>query len=420
MLKEIVHPTLEAKQIIVRTDKDENSYELERSIGVAYPLIRILDRTLDHDNIESFVYKIGAEFLPEISVLILDEENRLREKLKSNIDTITVYLSNNIDGTFSKQEYILTSVNSSPDSNTISLQAMLYVPSLFNRNMRAIESNSMDVLKTICTEIGLGLSSNFTPNDIQVRIQDNLTNLDFIRNIINTSQCEGVHAFIDQWSYLNFIDMKKAYQSDDVIEYTIHPMTGDDLPKPQKLYLTNNPLETDAIGRIEFWASNDDYGVKSLAYVNSYLIEKFDRVDLINTDNIELTANSDEIRQSKRKHLISDENVWSGYMQSKYYGRYLKDTLNQSSQLAIRMRYPLHALHAGLTLNVEIFDNQKRNISSNQDDTSMTLEEVPTELGEGSTKLEKNPLYSGRYYLNEIELTYIDRKLEQRLYLRQI
>lgn len=420
MLKELLQPSLIAKEIIVRTDKGEDTSEVERFIGSSYPLVRILDRTVEQGNLLEFKYNIGRNFLPEVDIRIQDDEYRLREILKSNIDTITVYLSNNIDGTFSKQEYIITYVDSSPEDETITLNGILYVPNFFKRDMRAFEGTSMDVLKKICTETGLGLSTNITPNDKMVRIQDNSTNLDFIRNVISTAQCAAVHAFIDQWSFLNFVDMKIAYGTKDVINYTINPFSGEPLSKPQDLVLSNNRIDTEIVGKIAFWAAADEYGLKSLSYVNAYDVENFNLVELDKTTNTNVPAQAEEIRDSKRKLLSESDNVWSGYFLSKHYNWFTKDTLNQSSELKLRMQYPLHALHAGLSLPVEIYNTQKRTDSYNQTDKEITLIDMPQVTGEEMLKLTKNELYSGQYYLSSTEMIYYSERIEQRLYLRQI
>ncbi|AFF28127.1 gp129 [Sphingomonas phage PAU] len=420
MIKEIIHPTLEAKQIIVRTDKDEDIEVLEKVVGKTYPLIRVLDRTINIDQIQDFRYKIGASLLPEISLIITDENNRLREKLKTNIDTITVYLSNNIDGSFSKQEYILSTVYSDPGDDNLSMRAILYVPNLFKREMRAFQSNSIDTIKEICSEVGLGLSSNFTPSDEQVRLQDNITNIDFIRNTAESSQCLAVHMFIDQWSYLNVIDIKKAHETNDVIEYTVNPYSGIDLEEPQNLVLSNNYLKTDIVGKIMFWSVNDSYGIKSLSYVSLYDIENFDLVELDKTDTVQITAESEELRAEKRKLLVKSDNVWDGYFQSKYYGNFVKDTLNQSAELIVRMQYPLHAIHPGLSLPVEIFNTQKRTNSYDQEDENLSIEEMPQETGDEARKLVKNELYSGQYYVRQVEMNYNENIIEQTLYLKQI
>lgn len=420
MLKELLHPTLVAKDIIVRTNKDEDSSEIQRFVGSSYPLVRILDRTVEQTELLTFRYNIGGEFLPTVYMSIQDEDYRLREILKSNIDTITVYLSNNIDGTFSKQEYMLTDVNSNPDSDTIEMSGILYVPNFFHRNMRAFTDSSMDVLKSLCTETGIGLATNFTPNDQQTRLQDNSTNLDFIRSIINTAQCNAVHAFIDQWSYLNFIDVKKAMENLDTIEYTVNPFSGVTLSKPQNLVLSNNRLDTELVGKIAFWAPGDEYGMKSISYVSSYDLENFDLPTLEKGTSSTLTAQAEEIRESKRKLIPQSDNVWTGYFQSKYYSDYTLNTLNQSSELQIRMQYPLHALHPGLTLPVEVYNTQKRTTSHNQTDKQITLDQMPNMTGEEMLKLVKNTLYSGKYYMSSIEMSYVEDRIEQRLYMRQV
>lgn len=420
MLNKITHPTLVAKDIMLRTNKDENTEEIEKFVGKSYPLIRILDRTVDQLDIRNFSYRIGSDLLPEINLALEDESMRWREALKTNLDTITVYISNNIDGTFSKQEYIISNMSSSPDDPSVTITAMLYVPEFFKRSQRFLTGTSVDALKTICTEVGLGLATNITPADDMTRIQDNCTNLDFIRNIIATADNQAVHCFIDQWSYLNFVDVRKAIETEDEMIFDYDPYSGEALDEPQKLVLSNKYIDSKRVGKIIVWAANDDYGLKSLAYVSSYDIENFDLVNLEKNGGSKIEAMAEELRDGKRKIAPQSDNVWEGYFRSKYYGDYLLKTIHQSTEMAVRLQYPIHALSPSLNLPVEIYNTQKRGNYYDQTDPSKTFEDMPQNTDEGSRELVKNELYSGNYYLHSIEMRYVDNLIEQRLYMRQI
>lgn len=238
--KEIVKPALSQRKIRIRKDEEEmnpgDNYEYAKHVASVIPLVRVGDFVIHRNNMNSFSIEIGNSFLPIITFNFKDEYQRCRRMLTSKKEFITVYYGNVADEYYIKQEYILSDIFCDPESDDVQMSGYLYVPEFYKQHIRYFnEENdaetSWKMIKKLCEECKLGFFTNIDETaDAQTWIQDNCTTLDFFTNTIIPHAYNGDDTklifFIDQYDYLNVIDIKKAYQNRELEKTAKYPLTG--------------------------------------------------------------------------------------------------------------------------------------------------------------------------------------------------
>jgi hypothetical protein len=121
-----------------------------------------------------------------------------------------------------------------------------------NENMHIAEnSTTLDIIKKLCTEMGLGLVTNITStNDKTIYRQYSMTNLDFLMTLSSKLYIDDdtiMHCFIDQHYRLNIIDVKANLDNEPpkiVINKDI--VFFNDLEQAEDLVFTNDIHSNDS------------------------------------------------------------------------------------------------------------------------------------------------------------------------------
>lgn len=275
--KEILKPSLPQRPIYMRKDVTEDpggeTPYVAQKIAQRLPLIRINNFVIERANVSYFAIEVGKTFLPKITFTFDDEQFRCRKLLTSKLDFITVYFGNVGDEYFVKQEYVLSDVFANPSNPNVTMTGFLYVPKFYEQHIRYFnEENdaetSWKLIKKLCEECQLGMFTNIdATNDAQTWLQDNCTNLQFLENVMKHSYVSNdtkLVFFIDQYDYLNMIDLSKAYTNREKEKTSKHPMEGTPLLEEKEVILSSSRYEDVPKDQnpfaIKTWTANIKYG----------------------------------------------------------------------------------------------------------------------------------------------------------------
>lgn len=252
MLKEVLRGTLidTVRNINVNYDAiyDDSAKDIVIAAGKLAPLVQVCNTVVPMGSIQFFNLQYGKEFLPTLDMQFNDNANFMFNDFPLIHDIATVYIGNTFDTNFKviKADFIID--DAKQENGTIHIKAHLFVDDVLKQAV--IQSyddmTSVDVIKKICEDTGLGLVTNIDGTDDRMTwLQCNETYLSFIKRHLLRHMWLGenkvVRAFIDPWYRLTICDVFTEMEEtplDDTI--TVDNYTGKSLPKPQKLILNNN------------------------------------------------------------------------------------------------------------------------------------------------------------------------------------
>lgn len=435
--KEIVKPGLSQRKIRIRKDEEEinegdNKKYAERVASVI-PLIRVGDFVIHRDDINSFSIEIGKTLLPVITFNFNDEAQKCRRLLTSKKEFITVYYGNVADEYYIKQEYILSDIYCDPESDDVLMSGYLYVPGFYKQYIRYFnEENdaetSWKLIKKLCEECQLGFFTNIDDtNDAQTWIQDNCTVIDFLQKTVIPHAYVGDDTklvfFIDQYDYLNVIDIKKAYSNRELEKTSKYPLTGlpiieKDKPVTKEVKLTSERYnETDAYPfKIGSYTTNFRYGSRLDDLPLNIQRNEYSISELpfkINNANVE--TNTDEVDH----HYYIDKtftDVHSHYNSIMKERGYIDMFYDQGDEIELRMvgavmlLYPY--MYTPLILTTVLMRPEYDNAES--DATVSTLDKEKPEVKEMEVPDE---MHSGDYIIRSIKYNFSNVESENVQYV---
>ena len=252
MLKEVLKGTLidEVRDIMVNYDpvNEDSTKSVLKSAGKLVPLVYVCNTNVPFGSIQYFELSYGKDFLPQFELSFNDNANFMFNDFPLVHDIATLYIGNTADTEFKviKADFLID--NAEQDNGNIRISAHLFVDDALKQTMVQSfdDMTSIDVIKKICEDTGLGLVTNIDGTDDKMTwLQCNETYLSFIRRHVLRHMWLGKHkvvkAFIDPWYRLTLVDVFAEMEEtplDDTI--TIDNIDGKELPKPQKLILNNN------------------------------------------------------------------------------------------------------------------------------------------------------------------------------------
>lgn len=437
--KEIVKPTLSQRPIYIRKD-DEEAYEgqtedfVKRVISVI-PLIRVGDYVIHRDNLNYFSIEIGNTLLPVIRFNFNDEYQRCRRMLTAKKDYITVYYGNAVDEYYIKQEYILSDVYCNPESSDVELTGYLYVPGFYKQHIRYFNSEndadtSWKLIKKICEEVGLGFFTNLDDTaDSQTWIQDNCTTLDFLEKTVIPHSYNGddtkIVFFIDQYDYLNMVDIKKAYTNKEKEKTSKYPLTG--LPIIEE----NQEVTKDVIlTSTRFEKENEAYPFKIGSYTTNFkygsrLDDLPDHVDgkeyslselPLTIKEMQITTNTNEIDHKVYVEPTTSD-VHEHYNSVIANRPYVDMLYEQGDEIECRMVGALMLLYPYMYVPLKLTTEWARgeyDEADSQDTTSAIDERKPTDE---SVIEVPDELHSGDYIIKSIRYEFLSDVQENVQYI---
>lgn len=351
----IAEPSIRPKKIEVpRVDEDEGGDKQSKAVGTDQPLIIINDYEFKPGDILNFKLSI-VDSLPELTIRLKDSAGGFdTAQYPRDGDYITLYVNSKNQETFKSihMDFDIVTITSpkkgSPHSErTYSFTGVAKIPRLFTEECRAFdEASSLNHLESIAQDLGLGVATNIdATSDNQVRVQAYERTIDFLRNLVNTSYVreEAFQTFyVDQYYYLNFIEVNKIFNSKNVKgEDAQTSMTSFDLSVSQdknveendnietKLYLTNNITAEGTGNKISQWSLANNSSRVSLENGYKRILSMYDELEgekLIEFDIESFTSrnlrDTEEPLKGRR-----DEDHYDNHIKHKYVGRQQDYTL---------------------------------------------------------------------------------------------
>lgn len=199
--------------------------------GANEPFVKIGGRTVI--NIETLAID-ETGFIPTISMVFIDELGHFggNNFPKRNL-IMNVYLKVGSEKLKPiRADFLITSIKSmGPRYNgeyrgatigaTYMVRGELYIPNLYRNISKAYAGlNSKDALKAVCEELGLGFAENESaPNDKMTWINPNMSNLEFMQEIIEHAYQDDDSFFmgwIDKYYYFNYIEVNRQLKIGDL------------------------------------------------------------------------------------------------------------------------------------------------------------------------------------------------------------
>lgn len=262
----VVEPTIRPTDIKFDSLKEEEGGDRQtKSIASLQPYLKISNYDFTDTDIELFELKLDGK-MPTIKCRVVDRKKLFdSEFYPRDGDCVTVFLNSKNNDTFKTihMDFELSEIkmnSSSPNETpTISFNGRVKIPNIFAEVCKHYDIGpSIDHMELIAKDLKLGLATNIAESDDnQTRIQPWVDYVTFINDVVSgahVSEESFTTWYIDQFYYLNYIDINRIFDSESpplgeiqanftafkesMAENAKDPETGDNLVAP--LMLTND------------------------------------------------------------------------------------------------------------------------------------------------------------------------------------
>lgn len=204
--------------------EDKGGDKQTKNIGVFKPFVLINQYQFGPEDIESFRLDMSG-IVPKCNIVVSDHKNAFTvESYPRDGDFFTILLNSKHQETFKSvhMDFDIVEIQTDPATEgattTITMSGVCKIPNLYAEECRHFESaSSLDHIEMVARELELGLATNIeSTDDTQARIQAFVTQADFIKQIVDESYISDdsfQKHYIDQFYYLNYIDVNKVFNS---------------------------------------------------------------------------------------------------------------------------------------------------------------------------------------------------------------
>lgn len=470
-LDEFAIPDIESGNDGGEQSRDKLKDKASKYVGDTYPAIKINEYQFNAVDIRNFRMEVGG-FLPTLRVSIVDTRGVFSiSQYPKDGDVLSLWIRSRAEDIFKpiRMDFDITKVTASlaskaeqslsaapgaqgPDEaglrpQTFSFECRAKIPLLYSEECFAYEEgSSFEHAERIATELGLGFASNVSgTSDSMVRICPFDTRRKFIEDLTKSSYSDDnkfFDVFIDQYYYLNMVDLNQQYQYSPEVQDTVITLTKDlgadkdysDIGTMDgKLYLTN--VEKGHVGTSQYidrFAPLNNAGKiflkngykRSVQYFDAESREYVDfTVDPLTSENL-----PDDLFPLRGR---SDEDLYQKYIKYKFTGSQSENThenfhfahihnyQNKVSldkmQLCVELPTANMGLYRYQRIPVLIYETdtkrtqvieQRRDLAAEQNiGRSEDLNESDTDRSQyGAPKL--NDFYTGVYVISKIEYIY--------------
>tara|TARA_B110000858_G_scaffold124393_1_gene141838 strand:+ start:157 stop:1671 length:1515 start_codon:yes stop_codon:yes gene_type:complete len=225
----VVEPAIlptEIKMDALAEEGGDNVDKQSKQVGAFEPFIMCNGVQFTSNTIESLDLELNGK-VPKCTVAFNDEHGAFKvDSMPRDGDFFTVLLNSKHQETFKSVHMdfdiieITTDADSpnSPGGGLITLRGVCKIPRLYAEDCQVLDADtSLNHLETVVRDLEIGLATNVdSTDDSQARIQAYETYLDFIKGIVDDSYISDdafVKFYIDQYYYLNFVDINKIFNS---------------------------------------------------------------------------------------------------------------------------------------------------------------------------------------------------------------
>ena len=225
----VVEPAIlptEIKMDALAEDDGENTDKQSKEIGGFEPFILCNGVQVTSNEIESLNLELDGK-VPSCTVVFRDTHGAFKvDSMPRDGDFFTILLNSKHQETFKSvhMDFDIIETSSEPENpnspggGEISLIGVCKIPRLYAEDCQLLDSDTaLNHLETVARELELGLATNIdSTDDAQARIQAYTTYFDFITSIVDDSYVSDdafVKFYIDQYYYVNFVDINKIFNS---------------------------------------------------------------------------------------------------------------------------------------------------------------------------------------------------------------
>lgn len=256
----IFDPTISLEEIKIFNRGDSDGSEItEQKAGALSPIVKINDMLFQDTDIQNF-HLSYTRIIPELVVWLQDSSGFFtsQKTIPKDGDIVSVYMKSEIkDIKPIRQDFRILDVNRmsgdiNGDNGVYAISAILHVD-INTPKDEYYEDNSNKVLQSLARNLKLGFATNdLSPDDMMVWIRPLKNSLWFIEHVIEKSYKDDdtfYYCFIDQWYYMNFIEVNKKAKAKELDTGSIAYLSNTD-------YANDDPSQTDKLIKSELFLSN--------------------------------------------------------------------------------------------------------------------------------------------------------------------
>jgi len=210
---------------------NENTYQISGDIGVRYPFAKINGYVFESEEIEKMeISCIG--FIPTIRLRCVIRSGAFAgQGVPKDGDIISIMLRSKNDALKPiRNDYIITSVdtmggNTNAQAKTFIFDGRLFIPGMYDENIRSFEGTSFAALQKIATDLKLGFATNeSSTDDDQIWICPSENYEQWMMHISNSMWKDDksyFRVFIDQYYHLNVVNVSNQFSDGFEIDLAI-------------------------------------------------------------------------------------------------------------------------------------------------------------------------------------------------------
>jgi hypothetical protein len=224
----VIEPSIMPTKISGNSLEEESGgIKQSKVVGVNEPVIIINGYKFNPVDISSFTLSCSGK-IPTLNLTLNDTMNHFSvDSFPRDGDVITFLLASKNEETFKSihMDFDILSVTNFPaeEGNIVkySFTGKAKIPFLDSEECRYLDSStSLNHMEEEAKYLGLGLATNIdATSDVQIRIQPYISHSSFIENIVESSYISDdsfQNWFIDQYYYLNFIEVNRIFNSKNI------------------------------------------------------------------------------------------------------------------------------------------------------------------------------------------------------------
>jgi len=225
----VVEPSITPTEIRLKSMGEENGgFKQSKTVGVNEPYVSVNNYSFSPDAIRNFNLNCSGT-IPFLNITVDDTRSNFSvDSFPRDGDVLTFMLSSKNESTFKSihMDFDILKVANFPadEDGTVrySFSCKAKIPFLDSEECRHYEADtSLSHMEQEAKHLGLGLVTNIDSTiDTQVRIQPYISHSKFIDNIVESSYISDdafQKWFIDQYYYLNFIDVNRIFNSKNIM-----------------------------------------------------------------------------------------------------------------------------------------------------------------------------------------------------------
>lgn len=205
---------------------DDTIGKQSKDVGTLEPMLLCNDILIPRNQIQTFELELSGK-TPKCTITFEDRNGNFSvDGLPRDGDFFTLLLNSKQQETFKSvhMDFDIIDVNTGgmpsrvAGGSTITLEGIAKIPRLFGEDCKVLDPDtSLAHLEKIARDLEIGLATNIdSTDDKQARIQAYETHLDFIKKVVGDAYISDdsfVKWHIDQYYYLNFVDINKIFNS---------------------------------------------------------------------------------------------------------------------------------------------------------------------------------------------------------------